>query len=54
LAFKQQNNTFTDSFVDSRLEYVDSFPKSDNNTIKKKNKEQKSQSRKKLRLIIKL
>jgi len=27
LAFKQQNNTFTDSFVDSRLEYVDSFLK---------------------------
>ena len=27
MAFKQQNNTFTDSFVDSRLEYVDSFLK---------------------------
>jgi IS5 family transposase len=27
LAFKQQSNTFTDSFVDSRLEYVDSFLK---------------------------
>jgi IS5 family transposase len=27
LAFQQQNNTFTDSFVDSRLEYVDSFLK---------------------------
>jgi IS5 family transposase len=27
MAFKQQSNTFTDSFVDSRLEYVDSFLK---------------------------
>ena len=27
MAFKQQNNTFIDSFVDSRLEYVDSFLK---------------------------
>ena len=27
MAFKQQTNTFTDSFVDSRLEYVDSFLK---------------------------
>jgi IS5 family transposase len=27
LAFKQQSNTFTDSFVDSRLEYIDSFLK---------------------------
>lgn len=27
MAFKQQQNTFTDSFVDSRLEYVDSFLK---------------------------
>lgn len=27
MAFKQQNSTFTDSFVDSKLEYVDSFLK---------------------------
>ena len=27
MAFKQQSNTFTDSFVDSRLEYVNSFLK---------------------------
>ena len=27
MGFKQQNNTFTDSLVDSRLEYVDSFLK---------------------------
>ena len=27
MAFKQQSNTFTDSFVDSRLEYVESFLK---------------------------
>jgi IS5 family transposase len=27
LAFKQQNNIFTNSFVNSRLEYIDSFLK---------------------------
>ena len=33
MAFKQQSNTFTDSFVDSRLEYVDSFLKEIDNII---------------------